>query len=214
MSHTVKTSTTSVPKNAHTPVSRKRDRHLSTEKLLRAALDVFSKVGYDAATTKSIAARAGLNESLIQRYFNGKAGLLSAVTRMYADKILQSTYPAGNTVQEEILGYLTSRYQADVKNPDFIRVAFHRALTDTAFFKSMESHRYPVILVSRLKALQNSGKIKPSVDVKEFASIILGQSFMHGIMDYAVLGNKNHEHHYKSMRLFVQYITQGILKKA
>jgi DNA-binding transcriptional regulator YbjK len=58
--------------------TKKRSRKKSSQRILQAALEIFSKVGYDAATTKMISKRAGLNESLIQRYFTSKSNLSSA----------------------------------------------------------------------------------------------------------------------------------------
>ena len=45
---------------------RKRDREASKQAFMQAGLTVFSKLGYDAATTRAIAAEAGLNEQLIK----------------------------------------------------------------------------------------------------------------------------------------------------
>jgi AcrR family transcriptional regulator len=44
--------------------------------LLKAAKEVFAKLGFNGATTKMIAKKADMNESLIGRYFQGKYGLL------------------------------------------------------------------------------------------------------------------------------------------
>jgi AcrR family transcriptional regulator len=46
--------------------------------ILEAALDVFAEVGFDAATTKEIARRAGVTPGLIYFYFPNKEGLFSA----------------------------------------------------------------------------------------------------------------------------------------
>ena len=43
----------------------------------RSALNVFSKVGFDYATTKEIARLSKVNESLIFCYFGDKSGVLS-----------------------------------------------------------------------------------------------------------------------------------------
>ncbi len=57
---------------------KKRDKAKSKELLISAAIVVFAKHGYERATYKNIAVVAGLNESLITRYFGGKKGLLIA----------------------------------------------------------------------------------------------------------------------------------------
>ena len=72
---------------------RKRDKEASKQALLRAGLDVFSKYGYEASTTKMVAAEAGLNEQLITRYFGGKSGLLLAALAAFIDEEADDYYP-------------------------------------------------------------------------------------------------------------------------
>jgi AcrR family transcriptional regulator len=58
----------------------------SKERILRAALDAFSENGFDGATTRDIASRAGVNLGLIKYYFDGKLKLWqAAVDRAFAD---------------------------------------------------------------------------------------------------------------------------------
>src|SRR5271166_6656252 len=47
--------------------------------LLDAALELFSRKGFDGATTKEIAAAAGVNEAIIFRHFPNKQALYTAV---------------------------------------------------------------------------------------------------------------------------------------
>lgn len=49
------------------------------ERLLEAAVDIFGKHGYEAATTRMITAEAGANIAAIPYYFGGKEGLYRAV---------------------------------------------------------------------------------------------------------------------------------------
>ena len=58
---------------------RTRDRAGKKQALIVAALKLFASKGYDATTTREIAACAGCAEGLIHRYFSGKAGLLPAL---------------------------------------------------------------------------------------------------------------------------------------
>jgi AcrR family transcriptional regulator len=50
-------------------------------RIISAALRVFGECGYDRASTRRIAERAGVNAAAIQYYFGGKQGLHSACTR-------------------------------------------------------------------------------------------------------------------------------------
>lgn len=59
----------------------------SRERLLEAAVDVFGKHGFEAATTRMIANEAGVNIAAILYYFNGKEGLYQAAVTHIVEKI-------------------------------------------------------------------------------------------------------------------------------
>lgn len=77
-------------------------------KLLDAGLDTFSRYGFEGATTRQIAEISGVNESLINRYFNGKAGLFDAIIIDFYISVQRKVkdYPHGNNLREEIKNYL------------------------------------------------------------------------------------------------------------
>ncbi|MBY0415557.1 MAG: TetR family transcriptional regulator [Bdellovibrionales bacterium] len=56
--------------------AKQKNREATEERLLLAAEHVFSKYGYNGATTRMIAKKADINMALITRYFDGKYGLL------------------------------------------------------------------------------------------------------------------------------------------
>jgi AcrR family transcriptional regulator len=57
------------------------------ERLLEAAVDVFGKHGFEAATTRMIAKSAGVNIAAIPYYFSGKEGLYQAAVSHIVEKI-------------------------------------------------------------------------------------------------------------------------------
>lgn len=65
--------------------------------LVRAALDLFGRKGYDATSTRDIAAAAGVNIAGIAYHFGGKAGLHRACGEFVADFI-------GDRVAELVVG--------------------------------------------------------------------------------------------------------------
>lgn len=60
------------------PVPPRRDREATRQRLLRAALELFTTRGFWATTTPEIAARAGVAEGTIYRHFSSKEDLLVA----------------------------------------------------------------------------------------------------------------------------------------
>jgi AcrR family transcriptional regulator len=59
----------------------RRDGEATRQKLLRAALELYTNAGYHGTTTPEIAARAGVAEGTIYRHFQGKEDLLNEVYR-------------------------------------------------------------------------------------------------------------------------------------
>lgn len=70
-----------------TRASKARERDVPTrERMLDVALEAFSELGYDGASTRAIAARAGVNQGMIPYYFGSKEALWrEAVDRVFAE---------------------------------------------------------------------------------------------------------------------------------
>lgn len=81
-----------------------RNRRATTERILAAATDVFSTIGYDKATTKLIAEKANVSEALIIRYFQSKQNLLDEIIHQFNKDIdeLSLSYPAQELLGDEI----------------------------------------------------------------------------------------------------------------
>jgi AcrR family transcriptional regulator len=63
------------------PVARKRDADATRAAILAAAKVHFARSGYDGAFLRDIAAYAGADAALINRYFGGKDGLFAAALK-------------------------------------------------------------------------------------------------------------------------------------
>jgi len=71
-------------KTSSSKIKRSPNAH---DRLLEVGVDVFGKHGFDAATTRMIAKKAGVNIAAIPYYFNGKEGLYHAVVAYIAGKL-------------------------------------------------------------------------------------------------------------------------------
>ncbi|WP_308408400.1 TetR/AcrR family transcriptional regulator [Streptomyces murinus] len=75
------------------PPGRPRDARETRARILWAAGAVFAERGYEAATVRDIAARAGVNQALIFRYFGSKQALLTEVMAQDGKEQVSSTPP-------------------------------------------------------------------------------------------------------------------------
>jgi TetR/AcrR family transcriptional repressor of multidrug resistance operon len=69
------------PPRSQTSPHKKRDPKNTRDRLVRAALELFTTKGYHASTTPLIAARAGVAEGTIYRHFTSKEHLLNEIYR-------------------------------------------------------------------------------------------------------------------------------------
>jgi AcrR family transcriptional regulator len=173
-------------------VARRRDKEATKKDLIAAAVEVFAQRGFDGATTKEVALRAGVNEGLIQRYFGGKAGLLQAIVGNMCGERLTAckAAPPSASLKAEIATVLRHEILQAHANRDFLRVFISRALVDPDLAASLKAHykdsRMPH-LVHRLEHFRNDGTLDPKVDLAQLAATITTFAFGLGFMQQVVL---------------------------
>ena len=109
------------------------------EKLLIAAIDVFGRVGFDAATTRMLSEGAGANQQAIAYYFGSKEGLYLATAASIADGINDHIAPLRSLV--------------------FARV--EAARSGTAPLSTDEARRLLCKIIQRMAALFASSRSEP-----------------------------------------------------
>jgi AcrR family transcriptional regulator len=172
--------------------ARRRDKEATKAALLAAAVEVFARNGFDGATTKEVAARAGVNEGLIQRYFSGKAGLLQAIVgNMCGERLAACRLaPPCGDLETEIATVLRYEIAQAAANRDFMRVLLSRALVDADLAATLKAHyrdsRTPQ-LVKRLAHFQQNGSLDRAVDLQALAAAITTFAFGLGFMQQVVL---------------------------
>jgi AcrR family transcriptional regulator len=72
------------------------------ETLLKAALEVFGRSGFDAASTRAIAEKAGVNQALIGYHFGGKQGLYLGVFEHIVGQMQQRMAPVAADVTRRL----------------------------------------------------------------------------------------------------------------
>lgn len=68
-------------------------------RLLEAGIELFGQLGYERASTRAIARRAGVSLPALQYYFGGKEGLYRACAQYITEDVLSRLSPAAERVR-------------------------------------------------------------------------------------------------------------------
>ncbi len=108
------------------PTPSRRDGEATRQRLLRAALDLYTTVGFRATTTPAIAARAGVAEGTIYRHFSGKEHLLNEVYRnaqRWGVALVKEPETSGtDSVPERLAGIARRLLDAAARDPSLTRM--------------------------------------------------------------------------------------------
>jgi AcrR family transcriptional regulator len=200
------------------PQPSKRDKQRRQRSLIEAANAVFAEHGYDAATTRAVAERAGCSEGLIHRYFGGKRGLLVAVMESKAAEVLdelRSALPDSDSVQEDIEQVILWPLAVLWEHQDFMRVSVAQATTDPELGRSVAGriHNQRVSLVlEKLRRHREAGRIRRDIDLEAVAQAVAGFGFMLGFMGQVVIG-MDRDYAQRLTVAFASLLTRGISAK-
>jgi AcrR family transcriptional regulator len=90
--------------------ARTRNAEVTRDALLKAAMRRFTLLGYDRTTTRDVAADAGVNVSLINRYFGSKDGLFAAVMGEFAQSMAEFRTSRSTSLVRSMLDQLDSAF--------------------------------------------------------------------------------------------------------
>jgi len=121
------------------------------EQLLQAALDLFAQRGFEATTTKAIAAAAGVSEGIIFQHFATKEELYSGILDYKAEKssVEEWTEQLRRCAEQEddeglVLSIVERILQSDRCDPQFQRLMFQAALSGHPLPKMMAQRILPL----------------------------------------------------------------------
>jgi AcrR family transcriptional regulator len=170
-----------------------RNRPAREQALLEAGTRLFATRGYEATTTREIAAEAGCAEGLIHRYFQGKEGLLFAIIRSRSSAAsndsVAGTRPAAS-LSQEIVQLMESELERIWHDREFFRVLMPRAFLDGNLghvLNRVGPLRRATHIRERLKAASNDNPI-PDHDIEALTHFIGTTAFMFGFVRPVVLG--------------------------
>lgn len=108
------------------PRRRKRDPRATRERLVRAALELFTTQGYHASTTPQIAQRAGVAEGTIYRHFDSKEHLLNEIYRAAVRLLIQHVKetPAALSCRERLARVAEQWHQLAQRDAPLVTLVF------------------------------------------------------------------------------------------
>jgi len=165
--------------------SKKSEVQGTRERLLEAAMKVFSRDGLHRATTRVIAEEAGVNEVTLFRHFQSKDGLLAAVMQEVV------TAHAGNTFDDEalwtgdlhksLLKFAKGLWASMVRDEAFIRTMMGEAKRHPDYVKTIMMDAVKPLrarFIANLEAARKAGKIRKGIDLGTamdvFIAMLLG----------------------------------------
>ena len=177
----------------------KHDKDQRQVCLIEAGTQVFAANGFDAATTREVAERAGCSEGLIHRYFGGKRGLLLAILADKANEVTATSadvLPLCATVAEEVEQMLTSALDIFWDKRDFMRVCVSQSAIDHEVGHVIGDHlngNKVRFFAERLRHHQELGRIRPDVDVAAVAFAVSGLNLSAGFFAQVAFGMNRKE---------------------
>ncbi len=129
-----------------TPTPKKRDGEATRQKLLRAALDLYTTIGFRGTTTPAIASRAGVAEGTIYRHFTSKEHLLNEVYRgaqKWATGVIKEIeeQAQGSRASERLQRVARRFFEAAERDPAMLRMLLYNASEKGLDDKSREGAR-------------------------------------------------------------------------
>lgn len=160
----------------------------SAMRLLDAAESVFAELGFDAATTREIAAKAKVNSALIQYHFGGKSRLYEAVLeRRFAqvgENFAQATSivdaSEGGRITREVMQValrtvLRNHLRMAASKPAFHQIMQREQVAGLPVAKKLLLRMLPLDPVARLfERAQEAGIVRKDLHPLFITSILFG----------------------------------------
>ncbi len=173
---------------------RRRNRLAREQALISAASRLFALKGYEATTTREIAAEAGCAEGLIHRYFNGKAGLLHGLIRSRLSREvaeISQCLRLSSGLKAEVLQLVNLELQNTWEDREFFQVVVPLAVADPKVgqvIKKIGRTQRLKAVAERLKRFDRRKSFSEQ-DRQALAHFIGVMGFMFGFVAPVILGD-------------------------
>jgi AcrR family transcriptional regulator len=140
--------------------SLKDKKTFSIERILKAASDVFSEMGFSGARMDEIARRAGLNKAMIYYRIGDKKALYEAVLHnffsAYAQRIVENT-KAGNSPEEKFKIFVRNTVRTIDKGGGIAPIMMRELASGTRTLPEVVAQDF-VVIISTLATILDEGE--------------------------------------------------------
>ncbi|MFC2015892.1 TetR/AcrR family transcriptional regulator [Chloroflexota bacterium] len=158
--------------------------HDTRERILDSAAQVFAEQGYARATTRALAAAAGVNEVTLFRHFGSKQALFAAVIDRHAAPALTTAMEAQLTgdYRQDLMTFATHLTRAVIERRETVRLM----LCEAAHFPELRDilvqnpRQLRRVLAGYLKEQMARGRVRP-LHPEVVAQAFWGMFFAYGI---------------------------------
>lgn len=168
------------------------------KKVLKAALQLFSKQGYDGTTTAQIAEVSGMSQATIFKYFKSKDELLIYIIQPIIDHILPAygqefateIKQAKSDLPSLVHFIITNRYQFLTKNHDAAMILISQIMINDKV-KNMVLNKFMTLknlfIDNIWSSLQATGEMRSDISMIELIRLIASQVVFYFIQSQRVL---------------------------
>ncbi len=151
------------------------------ERMLDAALEAFSELGFDGASTRTIAARAGVNQGLIPYYFGSKEALWrEAVDRAFAELggEIREGLAEGSADDRDRSERLIRRFVRFVaRKPAFVRLMSDEGKREGPRMRWIVDRHVRPMYDAMIRIMEDAGaatRLPPGIDALHLYYIVVG----------------------------------------
>lgn len=151
--------TTTTPKKKNTRIQAENQ-----QKIIRAALDVFSRYGYRGSTVDQIASKADMSKANLLYYFRRKNDIYIAVLESILDRWLEplAAINSDGDPGDELWAYIQAKLRMSRENPEASRLFATEILQGAPMIKPFLTDQMRVLIEEKCSVLQgwiDDGKI-------------------------------------------------------